>query len=594
MWGSSGCVSGSPLYYQGIGNDMNKLYYILPILLLITSCRMDLPENTGEQIPTRTLRLYTSSEMSALRAFRGGEEMTLFGTESNASWERKATLAGREWVLDKPYEVTGKGQFFGIVSPPGGRPLLRNEYGAVRVDLPPIDTNGEDGYLYTIADYSPETASIDLVFKRLSMRLTITLDLSDYRGTKHIEQVTVLGVPHTAWVNPTSGLLTRPDESESYTIKIDKSISGDKFTFSIDTFPGETNNAPVLDIAIDGHTYRVALMSSADRPWYAGETIQHRVKLSDYGAKVDPSDLADGDRTMDKIDLIDDFDAPYYTATVTDQVWRTLYRNHAALINVFVVNHSDKDFRGDVRWLLERADGTMAQQGIYYEDFTIERGKYEGLPLPIRPTVEPGQYRLRLLMRETGETMWFKPFVATDSDTDEDWLVTVTNTPKVLLTTFGIEGEDRPGYGTVNRLHYDRPYRMILSFNSYHKEALSATVRLYYARDLIFTGHSAYRDDFGTWSDLLVSQEVTIDPAGNTVVLPFEITERRANASRYGAYLYTTIQYSGEQGEYPLLSDRNALYRMSLAVRKAFGEGMTLGKLLSGVTCVPSCVIVME
>lgn len=594
MWGSSGCVSGSPLYYQGIGNDMNKLYYILPILLLITSCRMDLPENTGEQIPTRTLRLYTSSEMSVLRAFRGGEEMTLFGTEGNATWERKATLAGREWVLDKPYEVTGKGQFFGIVSPPGGRPLLRNEYGAVRVDLPPIDTNGEDGYLYTIADYSPETASIDLVFKRLSMRLTITLDLSDYRGAKHIEQVTVLGVPHTAWVNPTSGLLTRPDESESYTIKIDKSISGDKFTFSIDTFPGETNNAPVLDIAIDGHTYRVALMSSADRPWYAGETIQHRVKLSDYGAKVDPSDLADGDRTMDKIDLIDDFDAPYYTATVTDQVWRTLYRNHAALINVFVVNHSDKDFRGDVRWILERADGTMAQQGIYYEDFTIERGKYEGLPLPIRPTVEPGQYRLRLLMRETGETKWFKPFVATDSDTDEDWLVTVTNTPKVLLTTFGIEGEDRPGYGTVNRLHYDRPYRMILSFNSYHKEALSATVRLYYARDLIFTGHSAYRDDFGTWSDLLASQEVTIDPAGDTVVLPFEITERRANASRYGAYLYTTIQYSGEQGEYPLLSDRNALYRMSLAVRKAFGEGMTLGKLLSGVTCVPSCVIVME
>lgn len=594
MWGSSGCVSGSPLYYQGIGNDMNKLYYILPILLLITSCRMDLPENTGEQIPTRTLRLYTSSEMSVLRAFRGGEEMTLFGTEGNATWERKATLAGREWVLDKPYEVTGKGQFFGIVSPPGGRPLLRNEYGAVRVDLPPIDTNGEDGYLYAIADYSPESASIDLVFKRLSMRLTITLDLSDYRGAKHIDQVTVLGVPHTAWVNPKSGLLTRPDESESYTIKIDKSISGDKFTFSIDTFPGETNNAPVLDIAIDGHTYRVALMSSADRPWYAGETIQPRVKLSDYGAKVDPSDLADGDRTMDKIDLIDDFDAPYYTATVTDQVWRTLYRNHAALINVFVVNHSDKDFRGDVRWILERADGTMAQQGIYYEDFTIERGKYEGLPLPIRPTVEPGQYRLRLLMRETGETKWFKPFVATDSDTDEDWLVTVTNTPKVLLTTFGIEGEDRPGYGTVNRLHYDRPYRMILSYNSYHKEALSATVRLYYARDLIFTGHSAYRDDFGTWSDLLASREVTIDPAGDTVVLPFEITERRANASRYGAYLYMTIQYSGEQGEYPLLSDRNALYRMSLPVRKAFGDDLTLGKLLSGITCVPSCVVVLE
>lgn len=573
---------------------MNKLYYILPILLLITSCRMDLPENAGEQIPTRTLRLYTSSEMSALRAFRGGEEMTLFGTEGNATWERKAKLAGREWVLDMPYEVTGKGQFFGIVSPPGGRPLLRNEYGAVRVDLPPIDTNGEDGYLYTIADYSPETASIDLVFKRLSMRLTITLDLSDYRGAKHIEQVTVLGVPHTAWVNPTSGLLTRPDESESYTIKIDKSISGDKFTFSIDTFPGETNNAPVLDIVIDGDTYRVALMSSADRPWYAGEMIRHRVKLSDYGAKVDPSNLADVDRTIDKIDLIDDFDAPYYTATVTDQVWRTLYRNHAALINVFVVNHSGKDFVGDVRWVLEREDGTIAQQGIYFEDFSIGKEKYEGLPLPIRPTVKPGRYRLRLLMRESGENRWFRPFVATDSDRDEDWLVTVTDRSEVLLTAFGIDGEARPGYGTVNRLSYDKPYRASLSYNSYHTEPVTATVRLYYARDLRFIGHSLVQDDYGTWHDLLCSREVTIDPAGGTISLPFSITERRANPNRFGGYLYATIQYAGKEEEYPLLSDRNAIYRICGSVRKAFGDDLTLAKLLSGVTCVPSFVIMME
>lgn len=594
MWGSSGCVSGSPLYYQGIENDMNKLYYILPILLLITSCRMDLPENAGEQIPTRTLRLYTSSEMSALRAFRGGEEMTLFGTEGNATWERKAKLAGREWVLDMPYEVTGKGQFFGIVSPPGGRPLLRNEYGAVRVDLPPIDTNGEDGYLYTIADYSPETASIDLVFKRLSMRLTITLDLSDYRGAKHIEQVTVLGVPHTAWVNPTSGLLTRPDESESYTIKIDKSISGDKFTFSIDTFPGETNNAPVLDIVIDGDTYRVALMSSADRPWYAGEMIRHRVKLSDYGAKVDPSNLADVDRTIDKIDLIDDFDAPYYTATVTDQVWRTLYRNHAALINVFVVNHSGKDFVGDVRWVLEREDGTIAQQGIYFEGFSIGKEKYEGLPLPIRPTVKPGRYRLRLLMRERGENRWFRPFVATDSDRDEDWLVTVTDRSEVLLTAFGIDGEARPGYGTVNRLSYDKPYRASLSYNSYHTEPVTATVRLYYARDLRFIGHSLVQDDYGTWHDLLCSREVTIDPSGGTISLPFSITKRRTNPNRFGGYLYATIQYAGEEEEYPLLSDRNAIYRMCGSVRKAFGDDLTLAKLLSGVTCVPSFVIMME
>lgn len=573
---------------------MNKLHYYIPVLLsLFSSCAFERPSPplTSE---SKVLRLFNSSEDSGLRAFTGNEEMYLYGSEGDVTWKAKATLNGREWLMDKPHKVVGNGKLFGLVSPENGSRLSVNDYGAIRVDLPPANTEESDGYLYTIADYSPETSSVSLIFKRLSMRLTVTLDLSDYHGAKHLDQVTVIGVPHTAWINPHTGLLTRLEESEPFTIKLDKSIVGSKYSFSFDTFPGETNNAPVLDVSIDGNTYRVALMSSADRPWYAGEVIHHRVKLSDFEAKADLSDVSEGDRTSDKIDLIDDFDAPYFTATVTDQVWRTLYRNHAALINVFVVNHSGKDFIGDVRWVLEREDGTIAQQGIYFEDFSIAEEKYEGLPLPIHPTVKPGRYRLRLLMRENGESRWFRPFVASDSDTDEDWLVTVTDRPKTLLTTFRIDGEDRPGYGTVNRLSYDKPYRASLSYNSYHTEPVTATVRLYYARDLRFIGHSLVQDDYGTWHDLLCSREVSIDPAGGDVSLPFSITERRANPSRFGGYLYATIQYAGKEEEYPLLSDRNALYQMSLPVRKAFGEGLTLGKLLSGITCVPSCVIVME
>lgn len=573
---------------------MNKLHYYIPVLLaLFSSCALERQSPTPAS-GSKVLRLFTSSDESSLRAFTGSEVMYLYGSEGDVTWEAKATLNGREWLMDKPHEVVSNGKLFGLVSPGNGPKLSVNDYGTIRVDLPPINTEESDGYLYTIADYSPETSSVSLIFKRLSVRLSVTLDLSDYHGAKHLDQVTILGVPHTAWVNLQTGLLTRLEETEPFTIKLDKSIGGSKYSFSFDTFPGENNSAPVLDVSIDGKTYRVALMSSADRPWYAGEVIRHRVKLSDYEAKVNPADLAEEDRVSDRIDLIDDFDAPYYTATVTDQVWRTLYRNHAALINVFVVNLSDKDFSGDVRWALEREDGTIAQQGIYFEDFTIERGKYEGLPLPIRPTVEPGRYRLRLLMRENGESRWFRPFVASDSDTDEDWLVTVADRPKVLLTAFGIDGEERPGYGTVNRLNYDKPYKVSLSYNSYHSEVKTATIRLYYARDLRFIGHSLAQDDYGTWRDLLCSREVTIDPAGGTISLPFSITERRANPNRFGGYLYATIQYAGKEEEYPLLSDRNAIYRMCGSVRKAFGDDLTLAKLLSGVTCVPSFVIMME
>lgn len=574
---------------------MNKLhYYYIPVLIaLFSSCAFDRPSPppTSE---SKVLRLFTSSEDPGLRAFTGSEEMYLYGSEGDVTWKAKATLNGREWLMDKPHKVVSNGKLFGLVSPGNGPKLSVNDYGAIRVDLPPVNTDESDGYLYTIADYSPETSSVSLIFKRLSMRLTVTLDLSDYHGAKHLDQVTVLGVPHTAWINPHTGLLTRLEESEPFTIKLDKSIEGSKYSLSFDTFPGESNNAPVLDVSIDGNTYRVALMSSADRPWYAGEVIHHRVKLSDFGAKVDLSDVSEGDRTSDKIALIDDFDAPYFTATVTDQVWRTLYRNHAALINVFVVNHSGKDFIGDVRWVLEREDGTIAQQGIYFKDFSIGEEKYEGLPLPIHPTVKPGRYRLRLLMRESGEEQWFRPFVASDSDIDEDWLVTVTDRPKVLLTAFGIDGEERPGYGTVNRLSYDKPYCARFSYNSYHSEVETATIRLYYARDLHFIGHSIVQDDYGTWHNLLCSRDVTIDPEGGDVSLPFSITERRANPSRFGGYLYATIQYAGEGEEYPLLSDRNAIYRMCGSVRKAFGDDLTLAKLLSGVTCVPSFVIMME
>lgn len=522
--------------------------------------------------------------------------MSVFGTEGSSSWTRYAVRRGDEWVLDTPYEVKSKGHLIGVVSPEGTK-LTTNSYGAVRVDLPTTTTDGTDGFLYTVAGYAPDKASVSLLFKRMSVRISVSLDMSDYHGVGHLDRLTVRGVPRTAWIRPEDGLLTRNDLTDPCDLSVptpDLKKMGMHFTF--DTFPGENNYAPVLDMVIDGRSFTVALMSMSGRPWRAGEEWSHTVKVSDYGAKVvDESEVsAPADRLSDPITLMDDFDAPYFTATVTDQKWRLMYKDHPTLINVFVNNHSSSDFRGDVRWVLEGAYGSIVDQGLLFTDFHIEKGKYEGLPLPFRPTVGAGEYRLRLLLRNRGEEKWFRPFVADDSDREEDWMVRVLDTPQALLTQFRLGAPDEPGYGTVTLLKYDTPYLATFRYNSYFSMPIRATVRLYHERNMSAWGHSLWSDGLGEWRDLLAETEVTLHPEGGEVTLPYQVTSRRPMPKRYMGYCYLTIQYEGEEREYPMMAERGPLYQMALEIAPVTGSGLTLAKLLAGVSTVNSGSVSLE
>lgn len=521
--------------------------------------------------------------------------MSVFGTEGSSSWTRYAVRQGDEWVLDRPYEVKDKGHLIGVISPDGTK-LTPNSYGAVRVDLPTTTTDGTDGFLYTVADYAPDKASVRLLFKRMSVRISVTLDLSDYHGAGHLDRLVVRGVPRTAWIRPEDGLLTRNDLTDPCELSVptpDLKKMGRRFSF--DTFPGESNYAPVVDMIIDGRSFTVALMSMSGRPWRAGEEWSHTVKVSDYGAKVvEGASEAPLERLTDPINLIDDFDAPYFTATVTDQKWRLMYRGYPTLISVFVNNYTSSDFRGDVRWVLEGADGSLVDQGLLFTDFHIDKGRYEGVPLPLCPTVKPGKYRLRLLLRNGGEEKWFRPFVADDSDREEDWVITVRDAPPVLLTSFRLGADDEPGHGTVTALKYDTPYEATFRYNSYLPASVKAKVRLYHERDLGGWGHSAWSDGLGEWRDLLAETEIVISPDGGEVAIPYRVTVRRPSPRRFISYCYLTVQVDGEDKEYPLMVERGPLYRMALEVAPVVGSGLTLAKLLAGVSVVNSGGVSLE
>lgn len=573
-------------------------HFLSTILILfsvgvVSSCQMNYEPEQEKAQPT--LRLFTSQESTDLRSLNGGEVLTLFGSDAEGDWHSRAVLRGNEWIMTPPKEIKSAGHLFGVVSSSGDVVLTPNEYGALRIDLPAVTTGSTDGYLYTAADYSPESPSVRLLLKRLSVRISVSLDLSDYLGEKHIEKVRVLSAPHTAWINPETAVLTRLEDSPPFEIPIERSALGDSFNFSFDTFPAGENNAPVLDVYMDGRCFRVALMSLSGRPWSAGEYYSQRVKISDYGTAVDMSDdPMPSSRTEDKIDLIDDFDAPFFTATVTDQQWHTFYRGHTSLINLFVNNYSDSDFEGDVRWVLEDLSGRVVDQGPFFSSFHIDRGKYEGLPLPIRPKVSAGRYRLRLLMRGAKSEKWFRPFVASDTDEEKDWYVDVLDESPVLLSGLVLRDGERPGYGTVSELTYGTRYIARLDYNNYRKKPVRATIKAYYERDLVAGGHSLYQDGFGVWSDCVGSVDLTLAPVSGSVDVPYEIATRRPNASRFCGYVYFTIAYDGDPQEYTLLADRNALYAMSVPVLNVSGDGLTLAKLLAGVRCVQSAVVVLN
>ena len=103
------------------------MHYYIPVLLaLFSSCAFERPSPppTSE---SKVLRLFTSSEDPGLRAFTGSEEMYLYGSEGDVKWKAKATLNGREWLMDKPHKVVSNGKLFGLVSPQNGPKLSVND-----------------------------------------------------------------------------------------------------------------------------------------------------------------------------------------------------------------------------------------------------------------------------------------------------------------------------------------------------------------------------------------------------------------------------------------------------------------------------------
>lgn len=569
---------------------MNKLLYfrlILPLFLVLQSCQ-------GPEINTPTFESESKDDGGGVWLRSTADEgLFIAGIDGEAKtgtlWISHATEDNRFWTLDEPKTISGSGHFFAFYPAKG---LAVNQYGAVRVDAEPF---GEEYYYYK-GLYGKTTNEHTISLKKLMVHFKVTLDLSGYKGKKHLKKIELIGVPKRALVDVRTGSVTRVESLGRTEYGIDE-IVGDRYDFAFYSFPAEENDVPCFDVYLDDRIFCTGITVANNRPWRAGEEYTTTVGIRTVDDRVE---VVDGVRQQDRIEYISTGYTPTYQVSCTNNRWRTLPKGQSVLLGMFINNVDSEDFIGDIRLTLEDESGRLVQQGTYWSNHRIKQGLYEGLRLPFCAKVSEGKYRLQVLLRKNGDTKWFRPDIAFDSDTEDDWLVEVKTMPKVSAVRSYIDLDKKVMFaeGTFRTLKLNQPYTYSVRINSYEPTDKQATIRLYHERNASLNGHSEYvdreKETPKSWKDLLAELSVVI-PAqtSSNYKIPYTISVRRPNFRRYASYIYATIQYPGEE-ESPLLIDTNNVYNLSMGVDRVLGSGATLSKYLNAYPHTNVCVIALE
>ena len=559
----------------------------LPFFLLLGSCQekeFETPTCEDAPVEEKEVWLRSASDDGLFIAGIDGD------AKSGRLWITHAVEENGQWKPDNPKVISGSGHLFAFYPSKG---LAVNQYGAVSVEAQPFG----DEYYYYKTTYGERATQHTVRLKKLMVRFKVTLDLTHYKGKKHLEKIELIGVPKRALIDIRSGSITRVESIERTEYRIDKVI-GDRFEFEFYSFPADKNDTPCLDIYVDDRVFNAGISVANNRPWLAGEEYKSTISLQNIDDRVVVT--TDGVRQKDRIDLAGSGFMPTYQVSCTNNRWRTLPANQAVLLGMFVNNVDSEDFNGDIRLSLEDTAGKIVCQGTYWTDHYIGQGSYEGIRLPFCATVPDGRYRLQLLMRKKGDSKWFKPDIAFDSDNEDDWLVEVRSMPKVLAVRSYV---DRAGNvmfteGTFRTLRVNVPYTYEVRVNSYEQTEKKATLRLYHERNTGLNGHSEYKDrekeEPRVWRDLLAEQSIIIPAESSaTYKIPYTIKNRRPNFRRFAGYIYATLQYEGGE-EFPLLIDANNIYNLSMGVEKVLGSGATLSKQLNVYPHTNVCIVALE
>lgn len=320
----------------------------------------------------------------------------------------------------------------------------------------PISLSEQEDILISSSKFSPAHPEVSFSMRHaLSLISVRILKGSDYKAEGKLSEVTLINVPSKARLDVISGMLFNEQEVTDYTTASERKLNDSHSEYTkIIALP--TSSALVGNIAIrvmvDGNYYIKELPPNT--VWEPGRDYQYTLTLPRYEEEeplleldVEFWEKYGKDDNIQYSDAFRDLSHPscdrFSASNAFTEYGRTIVSGEPFVFSTALYNELDNpmsnQLQGEIKYALFQ-NGRMIEQ---YPSYSFSCSWYNTLYVPCYVTVPPGDYQLRILVREKGSSQWIIAkdaaygFWKADYTPYEEWnyrVVSGSSTPSIRKT----------------------------------------------------------------------------------------------------------------------------------------------------------------
>lgn len=371
----------------------------------------------------------------------------------------------------------------------------------------PLEIESQTDYLYATPSVVDEKNPIAQIGMKHALALvSVRIRKNDYQHEGKLSKVEVLDVQTAGTLNIATGEVTKTGPVANYVVERNLILDDEDLAktqmIMLPTNIAEAAGNVRFQITVDDKYYIWDVPKA--HHWEAGMEYTYTLNLSKT-----PEELPDLELDVDywskygKDDniQIEDHTQPgsaYYRVVDVEMgstpYGRTVVRGES-FIFTGIVNDRRNGFKGRVKYSLWQGDQMIEQFPSYY----FECKYFTTLCIPCFVTVQPGTYRLKMLLKEEGSSKWF---LASDRYSEEsNWLFTVKaedNTPS--LKSMNLEGFTA-SIDAIRRVKLSQPFNMEFVLSNRANIALKGEIKAVWHRTFTGEFENPSANDGNTWED---------------------------------------------------------------------------------------------
>lgn len=408
----------------------------------------------------------------------------------------------------------------------------------------PVEIASQTDYLYAkSATVDAKNPIADIGMKHALSLVSVRVRKNDYQHEGKLAKIEVLDILQCGTMNIATGKITGAGAASTYSVEpnllLDDNDLEKTQMIMVPVIVGEAQGNMRFQLTIDEKFYIWDIPKS--HIWEAGKEYTYTLNLGKTPEETPDLELdVDYWTKYGKDDniQIEDHTQPgsaYYRVVDVEMgstpYGRTIVEGESYTFKG-VVNSRTENFKGRVKYTLWQGDKMVEQFPSYY--FECQgRNYYITLNVPCFITSAPGTYRVKVLLKEEGKSIWFIP---SDRYSDErDWMFTIqANNASPSIKSMNMEGFP----STDNLIRFaklNQPFNLEYTMTNRANAALKGEIKAIWHRTFTGEFYSISKEDGIIWEDEIgrASINLSADTKECKGLITCKIVKERTYPKRY-------------------------------------------------------------